>query len=140
MRPEVRRRAMRSNRGRTRPERALARGLWHRGLRYVTSDGYKRRFGKRLAGTPDLVFLGSRTAVFLDGCFWHGCVECARIPEASAWTTKIARNRIRDSAVREALTVEGWRVMRIPEHAVRTKARLAATVESVAEAIVGRPA
>jgi DNA mismatch endonuclease (patch repair protein) len=92
-----------------------------------------------LSGTPDLVFIGSRTAVFLDGCFWHGCAQCARTPAARFWTAKIAKNRARDAAVTETLGKSGWRVLRIPEHDVRTKARLAVTIDEVVALMAEAP-
>lgn len=53
---DQRRRIMQANRGRTQVERLFASALWRRGLRYVTDDGYKSRYGQRLPGSPDVVF------------------------------------------------------------------------------------
>ena len=126
-------RAMAHNRGRTRPERALASGLWRRGHRYLTHDGYRSVSGERLTGKPDLVFPRKRVVIFVDGCFWHGCLSCGKAPEQSGefWAEKIATNRRRDERVTATLETEGWTVLRIPEHDVRTKSALAETVDRV---------
>ena len=131
MNPVQRRKAMANNRGRTRPERALASGLWQRGLRYFTYDGYKHRYRKELPGQPDLVFLRKRVVVFVDGCFWHGCVKCRKHSGLTdqTWKDKIDANKERDLRVTNKLTTAGWRVFRIPEHDVNTKVALAQTVD-----------
>ena len=126
-------RAMAHNRGRTQPERALASGLWRRGLRYFTHEGYTTLTGRRLVGKPDLVFPGKKVIIFVDGCFWHGCLSCGKdLGQSGAfWAEKIATNRRRDERVTATLESEGWTVLRIPEHDVRTKSALAETVERV---------
>ncbi len=131
MAPTQRYRAMAHNRGRTRPERALASGLWHRGLRYLTHDGYHSVTGKRLIGKPDMVFPRKRIVIFVDGCFWHGCSDCNKSAKLRGqfWTEKIAANRERDQRVTTTLQSEGWTVLRIPEHDVRTKVAFARTIE-----------
>jgi DNA mismatch endonuclease (patch repair protein) len=67
---------------------------------------------------PDIVFTRSRVAVFVDGCFWHGCPDHGSSPKANAeyWAEKFARNRRRDKLVDAALQSEGWRVVRVWEH------------------------
>ncbi|MBO0728748.1 MAG: DNA mismatch endonuclease Vsr [Acidimicrobiaceae bacterium] len=66
----------------------------------------------------DLVFCGARVAVYVDGCFWHGCPEHGTWPKANAewWRQKIERNRVRDHETDDALTAMGWRSVRIWEH------------------------
>ena len=141
MQPSQRHRAMAHNRGRTRPERALASGLWRQGVRYYTHDGYRSLTGRRLQGQPDMVFPRKRLVVFLDGCFWHGCSECDKRPEQSGafWAEKIDENKRRDQRVTAMLERDGWTVLRVPEHAVRTKASLARTVHSLAQLIWKTP-
>ena len=126
-------RAMAHNRGRTRPERALASGLWRRGLRYLTHNGYRSISRGRLVGKPDLIFPRKRIVIFVDGCFWHGCLSCGKAPEQGGefWAEKIATNRRRDERVTATLETEGWTVLRIPEHDIRTKRALAETLERV---------
>ncbi len=129
--PQQRYKAMAHNRGRTGPERALASGLWRRGLRYFTHDGYRAVSGKRLMGKPDMVFPRKRVVIFVDGCFWHGCADCNKASKLSGqfWTEKIATNQERDQRVTVILQAEGWTVLRIPEHDVRAKAALEQTIE-----------
>lgn len=71
-----------------------------------------------LAGKPDFVFSTQRVAVFVDGCFWHGCPTCKRIPTSNVdyWSRKIERNRNRDAAVNANLKESGWTVLRVWEH------------------------
>lgn len=142
MTPTQRYRAMAHNRGRTGPERVLASGLWRRGLRYFTHDGYRAVSGKRLIGKPDMVFPRKRVLIFVDGCFWHGCADCNKTSTLSGrfWTEKIATNRDRDQRVTVSLQSEGWTVLRIPEHEVRTKAALAQTIEHLASLLLGQSA
>ncbi len=76
-------------------------------------------------GKPDFIFRKQRIAVFVDGCFWHGCPKCYRAPEGNRefWETKIARNRERDREVTLELKKRGWRVLRIAEHSLMKKER-----------------
>lgn len=107
--------SMRGNRGRdTRPEILLRKLLHSRGFRYRVST-------KPLAGvrrTADLVFSGPRVAVFVDGCFWHGCPEHYRPAATNSdfWREKIERNRERDLETNRLLQEAGWRVVRAWEH------------------------
>jgi DNA mismatch endonuclease, patch repair protein len=109
------RRVMQGNRKRdTRPEVALRRVLHARGLRY-------RVAAKPLLDRPwtaDLVFRGARLAVFVDGCYWHGCPQHYSCPRTNAtyWQEKIARNRARDTQVDADLKAAGWTPLRIWEH------------------------
>src|SRR5450759_2116458 len=74
-----------------------------------------------LFGKPDFVFMEMRVAVFLDGCFWHGCKLCRSIPATNHdfWLQKINRNKSRDRLVNKRLRKEGWRVIRFWEHEIR---------------------
>lgn len=71
-----------------------------------------------LRRTADLVFPRQRVAIFIDGCFWHGCPEHHRLPRANAeyWTAKVDGNRRRDTATDETLAAAGWTVLRFWEH------------------------
>lgn len=124
--PEQKRKAMASNRGRTNPELKLAKALWAEGLRYLTIDGFVRRYGLKLPGKPDLIFTAQRVVVFLDGCFWHGCPACRGIPLHSGefWRSKIERNRVRDQRVDQELGAQGWTVVRVWEHEVSSRQKL----------------
>lgn len=124
---EARSETMRRIRSRdTSCEMTLRRELHRRGLRYSLR--------KKLPGSPDVVFVSQRVAVFVDGCFWHGCPTHCRRPAGNAayWSAKIQRNQARDARVTSELTASGWRVVRLWEHDVRTSpARCAARVERI---------
>ncbi len=79
---------------------------------------------------PDFIFRAQKLAIFVDGCFWHGCPEHFRRPQTRQkfWDAKITRNQARDAAVTKALRKVGWRVLRLWEHelAVRHEKRLVA--------------
>lgn len=120
--------SMQSNRGRdTSPELAVRRRLHALGLRYrvsVRPVGNVRR-------TADIVFTRAKIAVFIDGCFWHGCPEHYQPPSRNGdfWRSKLLRNRERDTETDEQLRSHGWIPLRIWEHEVRTDPdRVAAAV------------
>lgn len=99
----------------TRPERALRSALHARGLRYRTD----LKIGEgRSAPRPDVAFTRAKVAVFIDGCFWHGCPEHGTSPRTNSdyWSAKIARNRERDDENARALRDAGWVVIRVWEH------------------------
>ena len=75
--------------------------------------GWRRQYP--LPGRPDFAFPARRLAVFVDGCFWHGCPRHGTSPKGNArfWREKIARNRERDREVNRELRRRGWRVLRI---------------------------
>ena len=83
--------------------------------------GWRRN--RKLPGKPDFVFPSRRLAVFVDGCYWHGCPRHYRRPKSNRkfWDAKIARNRRRDREVNRLLKARGWRVLRVWEHALARK-------------------
>jgi DNA mismatch endonuclease (patch repair protein) len=83
--------------------------------------GWRRNY--KLPGKPDFVFPYQRLAVFVDGCYWHGCPKHYTRPKSNRkfWDAKIARNRRRDREVGRLLLAKGWRVLRIWEHALARK-------------------
>jgi DNA mismatch endonuclease (patch repair protein) len=83
-----------------------------------------RMHARDVAGCPDFVFDEARVAVFVDGCFWHGCPACRRPPSSNQeyWTKKVARNVARDRRNARALRKDGWRVVRVWECALRSDA------------------
>ncbi|MCA1603803.1 MAG: very short patch repair endonuclease [Acidobacteria bacterium] len=106
---------MRSNRGRdTKPELALRSAVHALGLRYRVSA----RPLPDLRRTADMVFTKARVAVFLDGCFWHGCPEHHTVAEANAefWAQKVVSNRARDRDTDRRLADAGWTSIRVWEH------------------------
>jgi DNA mismatch endonuclease (patch repair protein) len=99
----------------TKPEVRLRSALHQRGLRFrkdllVRCGDVKVR--------PDIVFPRARVAVFVDGCFWHGCPEHQQIPRRNRdyWVPKLVANVERDRRVDTALTADDWTVVRIWEH------------------------
>ena len=107
--PDTRHRVMASIRGRdTKPELALRRALRAQGMR-----GYRCHV-KAIPGRPDIVFPGSRVAVFVDGVWWHGHPDYFKPGRRGPyWDQKIARNVERDARVEEELRQLSWRVVRI---------------------------
>lgn len=81
-----------------------------------------RKHPKNVPGKPDFYFPCYRLAVFVDGCFWHACPDCGRIPKSNVefWSTKIDENRRRDNRVRRRMRKLGFHVIRVWEHEVRT--------------------
>lgn len=98
----------------TEPERALRSELFRRGLRYRVDVRPLPELRRR----ADIVFTRAKVAVFVDGCFWHGCTQHRPLPRANAdyWKTKIERNRARDADTDSALSKHGWIVLRCWEH------------------------
>ena len=105
---------MSRNRGRdTKPELILRKACWAEGMRY--------RLHAKLPGRPDFVVPKYRLAVFVDGCFWHGCATHYQQPATRSefWADKLQKNRRRDLIVNDQLREAGWAVMRIWEHTIR---------------------
>ena len=109
----------------TAPELALRAAIREYGVRHRPGSG------AGLPGTPDLAFWSRRLAVFVDGCFWHGCPRHGTQSKTntSFWAAKILRNRERDRQVDRALRRLEWRVLRLWEHQLRGD--LAAVVERI---------
>ena len=110
---EKRSKVMASIRGtNTKPEVIIRRLLWSAGKRYKIHD-------RSVYGTPDISNKSKKLAVFLDGCFWHGCNVCYREPSSNIvyWRDKIRQNRARREKVKAFLVSEGWDVLEFWEHA-----------------------
>ena len=111
----VHRRMSRLARRNTAPELALRRALHQRGLRYFVH----RRPLPALRRQADIVFPRARVAIFVDGCFWHGCPEHGRRQHHTNgwyWSEKIERNRERDADTDAKLLAAGWITIRVWEH------------------------
>lgn len=109
-------RNMRANRRTdTKPEVQLRSALHRRGYRF-RKDYRLDLTGARVR--PDIVFTARKTAIFVDGCFWHVCPQHGRLPSVNTgyWTPKLLRNVERDRIANAALTADGWNVVRIWEH------------------------
>ncbi len=118
--------------GDTKPEIIFRKALWHEGLRY--------RLRYKLFGRPDIVFPGPKVAVFIDGCFWHGCPEHYRSPKTRTewWDNKIAGNKRRDLEVTQHLENLGWKVLRFWTHDLKGD-RLSLCVGSIKAIVRGAP-
>ena len=143
--PEVTSRIMSAVRSSgTKPEMALRRAVFRRGLRY--------RVHTNLVGRPDLVFPGPRVACFVDGGFWHGGgwrergyptmeAQFAGHPRCDWWIAKIRQNMERDRIVTAALEASGWKVLRFWDaDVVADPDKAAAIVEHAVRARSGRAA
>ena len=112
--PAAEKRMKATRRRDTAPELAIRSALHRAGLRYRVDKaplpGVRRR--------ADVVFAAARVAVYVDGCFWHGCPLHATWPKANAefWRRKIEANRARDADTDAALAAAGWEVIRVWEH------------------------
>ncbi len=100
--------------GGTKPEILLRKALWAAGLRY--------RIKNKLPGKPDIAFPSVKVAIFVDGCFWHGCPEHMTWPKNNAefWKEKIEGNMVRDREVKVDLSEIGWSTLRFWEHEINT--------------------
>ena len=98
----------------TQPELLLRRELHRRGLRYRVDSPLPTMPRRR----ADLLFTRAKVAVFVDGCFWHGCPEHKTVPANNGawWAAKLARNIQRDQETTARLATLGWTVLRVWEH------------------------
>ena len=121
-------------RGNKNTEVALAKLLRANGI-----TGWRRH--QPVFGKPDFIFRKVRLAVFVDGCFWHGCPRHASIPKSNGafWRRKLAANKARDRLVTRTLRARGWHVLRIWEHelARKNEARLMRRVRRSLQAVAG---
>ncbi|WP_275096150.1 very short patch repair endonuclease [Sedimenticola hydrogenitrophicus] len=112
--PETSRRMAKVRQKGTDAEIALRRELYRRGLRYRVDYAVMKK-PRRVA---DVAFPRLKIAIFVDGCFWHGCPEHATWPKQNAefWRKKIEANRLRDADTNSRLLDIGWTVLRFWEH------------------------
>ncbi|GGU87720.1 very short patch repair endonuclease [Streptomyces litmocidini] len=111
----ARRRNMQAIRSRdTKPEQIVRRLVHATGLRYRVAA----RPLPSLRRTADLVFRPAKVAVFIDGCYWHGCPDHYVPPKTNSgyWSDKVARNVARDRDTDQQLAAAGWLVLRFWEH------------------------
>lgn len=104
----------------TAPEKALRSALFRKGLRYRVDARPIKVFNRK----ADIVFRTANIAVFVDGCFWHGCPIHGTQAKANAgfWRNKIKQNQLRDLDTNEKLKKMGWKVIRVWEHENSEKA------------------
>lgn len=136
MTPEQRSRCMAAIHGKdTKPEVLVRKFLFAKGLRFRVCD-------KKLPGKPDIVLPKYKTAIFIDGCFWHGHEGCKyyRLPHTNVdfWRSKINTNILRDRRNDTDLSNAGWRVIRLWECEIRSKASRAVTLDALYLYIIGQ--
>lgn len=127
--PEQRSRNMAAIKGKdTKPEMIVRKYLFSRGLRFRVQV-------RKLPGTPDIVLPKYKTAIFVNGCFWHGHEGCKyfRLPKSNVefWKEKIERNIERDKESMQALFDLGWKVVRVWECELRNKANREETLNKI---------
>jgi len=113
---EKRSKVMSSIKGKnTNPEITIRKLLWKKGIRY-------RIHNKSIYGTPDISIKTDRIAVFIDGCFWHGCRRCYKEPATNTafWREKIHNNKKRRLKVRKVLKKQGWYMQEFWEHQINS--------------------
>lgn len=100
--------------------------LWENGVRYNVHP--KGNFGN-----PDLLIRKSRTVIFIDSCFWHGCPLHFRTPKTNEdyWREKISKNMARDQLVNEHYEMEDWRVVRIWEHDLKNQEKIVSIINEI---------
>jgi DNA mismatch endonuclease (patch repair protein) len=83
-----------------------------------------------ITGKPDFVFDEAKIAIFVDGCFWHGCRRCRNIPTTNTdfWSAKIEATIKRDQKVMLSLSNSGWRVLRFWEHELKQQPKECITI------------
>jgi DNA mismatch endonuclease (patch repair protein) len=99
-------------------------------LRSAGITGWRRH--QPVPGHPDFIFRCHRLAVFVDGCFWHGCPKHGRTPGSNRayWLPKLRRNRQRDRQTTRVLRTAGWRVLRFWAHDLTRPSAVAARITS----------
>jgi DNA mismatch endonuclease, patch repair protein len=104
-------------------------------LRFHKVSGWRRHH--TIEGKPDFVWLKLRVALFVDGCFWHGC-PCRRAPKSNTdfWDKKILYNRQRDLKVSRSLRKLGWKVIRIKECKLNHSRSIARIKRTIAAALM----
>ena len=98
--------------------------------------GWRRHW--RVEGSPDFAFPKFKVALFIDGCFWHGCARCYSAPKTSQayWEAKILRNKQRDLNVSRSLKKIGWKVLRIKECQLKFSKRVLWRIKNILHSCV----
>jgi DNA mismatch endonuclease (patch repair protein) len=106
----------------TKPELTLRKALWNRGFRYRVHYGKEK---------IDIAFPKKKLAIFVDGCFWHGCPLHSHLPKSHTdyWYPKLKKNIDRDKAKNRRLENQGWRVLRFWEHELRDMERVIVEIQ-----------
>jgi len=107
-------------------------------MRQNNIKGWRRN--QPVFGKPDFIFRSARLAIFVDGCFWHGCPKHANMPvnNRAFWRRKLSANKVRDRLVTRTLRERGWHVLRIWEHDLSRKIEVRC-VQRIQRKLAGRP-
>ncbi|MFB3918357.1 MAG: very short patch repair endonuclease [Terriglobales bacterium] len=99
-----------------------------------------RLHAQDVPGRPDFFFPAQRLAVFVDGCFWHGCPKCGHAPSTRRefWQAKIKRNRQRDHKTKWALHADSIRTLRVWEHSLRDARQISRVIRQI-QALLSAP-
>jgi len=102
-------------------------------LRRNRIAGWRRN--QSVFGKPDFVFRRERLALFVDGCFWHGCLKHSKPPRSNQtyWRVKMIRNKARDRSVSRALRKKRWHVLRIWEHELQNDDKVVKRIQRALE-------
>lgn len=94
----------------TNPEKKVRKALWAKGFRYKIHD-------KSIIGTPDVSNKSKKIAIFVDGCFWHGCPKCYNPPKTNVeyWKHKLSNNKNRRKKIITKLSSENWKIFELWE-------------------------
>jgi DNA mismatch endonuclease, patch repair protein len=111
---EQRRKNMQAIRSQSKLENMVSRELWKRGIRF-------RKNVRNLFGKPDIAIKKYKVVIFIDSCFWHGCVLHGNIPKTNQeyWNKKLQRNKARDLEVEQYYLKRNWHYIRIWEHEIK---------------------
>lgn len=103
------------------------------------TKGWKINYNEIL-GKPDFYFIDERVALFIDGCYWHGCPICGHIPKTRSefWKAKITRNQERDRIVTKENQKNGIKVLRIWEHELKNKSDRVIIIQKLNEILKAR--
>lgn len=115
----------------TRMEIALRSSLWRKGT-------YFRVKNKKYLGNPDIVIKKSKTVIFVDSCFWHGCKLHLRLPKSNTkyWTDKIKKNKDRDAAVGIYYKKNDWQIIRVWEHEIKSANQIEACTTEIKNRVI----
>ncbi len=107
-------------------------------LRSNRISGWRRN--QAVLGKPDFVFPKQKVALFVDGCFWHGCPKHSNMPKNNQefWAKKLGGNKTRDKLVNRELRKMGWKVVRVWEHELKVPEKVARKVQKALNAKTGQ--
>ncbi len=113
-------------RAETKLEKSARQLLWNAGIRY-------RKNNNNYFGKPDIIIKKNKTVIFIDSCFWHGCLKHLRMPSSNTnyWETKISRNKKRDKIVNLYYKKANWKIIRIWEHDIKNKNKIKKIISDI---------